>query len=209
MELVVKSLEDRVEGKYETAIKRLEKSQEYIEKNDNQINLQIDLYFNLSFGSLYETLGYDLVALKYYEKSFHNTEKLIHLDPDSALVYCFLGEFFVKIQEFNWALRAYLKAKNVREYTIGGDTPDTASIYNNLGVVSYCLESYLPAIGYFKLAYEINKEMLGLTHPRTMIIKSNITKMSQLNFNKQVKFKTLSLYQTPPVLIKNPAKKKK
>ena len=101
-----------------------------------------------------------------------------------------------------------MKAKKVREETIGAETPDTASIYNNLGVVSYYLESYLPAIGYFKLAYEIYKKMLGLTHPRTMLIKSNLTKMNQLNFNKEVEFKTLSKIATPAQLIKNPKKKK-
>ena len=63
----------------------------------------------------------------------------------------------MKIREFHWALRAFLHAKKIREETIGGDTPDTATVYNNLGVVSYCLESYLPANGYFKLAYEIYK----------------------------------------------------
>ena len=50
--------------------------------------------------------------------------------------------------------------------------------------------------------------MLGLTHPRTMLIKSNLTKMNQLNFNKEVEFKTLSKIATPAQLIKNPKKKK-
>ena len=209
MELIVESMEDRVDGHYETAIKRLEKAQEYIPKDINKLDWQKDLFFNLSFGSLYDVLGYDIIALKYYSESCHISEKLISADPDNALCYCFLGEFFVKIREFNWALRAFLQAKKIREDTIGGDTPDTATIYNNLGVVSYCLESYLPANGYFKLAYEIYKNLLGLTHPRTMIIKANITKMNQLNFNKHVQFKTLSMYQTPSLLIQNPAKKKK
>lgn len=209
MELIVESMEDQVKGEYETAIKRLEKAYEIIPKENNKIDGQILLFFNLSFGALYETLGYNITAMKYFYNAYNNSAGLIRFDPDLALPYCFLGEFFIRIKEFNWALRAYLMAKNIREETVGGDTPDTASVYNNLGVACYCLESYLPADGYFKLAYEIYKELLGINHPRTMLVKGNISKMKQLSFNKNVEFKTLSLYETPTMTQKNNRKKKK
>ena len=208
IELIVESMEEQVNGRYELAIRRLERAQEFLPKDNSLIDWQTDLFFNLSFGSLYETLGYDVQALKYYYESTRITEKLIGADTDTSLPYCFLGELFVKLQEYNWALRSFLKAKKIREETIGGETPDTASTYNNLGVVAYCMESYLPAKGFFKLAYEIYKSLLGLTHPRTLLIKSNLSKMNQLNFNKEVEFKTLSKYATPAQLIKNPKKKK-
>ena len=208
IESIVESMEEQVNGRYEMAIRRLERAQDYLPKDTTQIDWQTDLFFNLTFGSLYETLNFDVVAMKYYNECVRITEKLIGEDTDTALPYCFIGELFIKLQEYNWALRCFLKAKKVREETIGGETPDTASIYNNLGVVSYYLESYLPAKGYFKLAYEIYKKMLGLTHPRTLLIKSNLTKMNQLNFNKEIEFKTLSKYATPAQLIKNPKKKK-
>jgi hypothetical protein len=208
IESIVESMEEQVNGRYELAIRRLEKAQEFLPKDNTQIDWQTDLFFNLSFGSLYDTLGYDLMALKYYYESTRITEKLIGADTDTSLPYCFLGELFVKLQEYNWALRCFLKAKKIREETIGGETPDTAATYNNLGVVAYCMESYLPAKGFFKLAYEIYKSLLGLTHPRTMLIKSNLSKMNQLNFNKEIEFKTLSKYATPAQLIKNPKKKK-
>lgn len=208
IELIVESMEEQVNGRYEFAIRRLEKAQDYLPKDNTQIDWQTDLFFNLSFGSLYDTLGYDVIALKYYYESTRITEKLIGADTDTSLPYCFLGELFVKLQEYNWALRSFLKAKKIREETIGGETPDTAATYNNLGVVAYCMESYLPAKGFFKLAYEIYKSLLGLTHPRTMLIKSNLSKMNQLNFNKEIEFKTLSKYATPAQLIKNPKKKK-
>ena len=208
MELVVQSLEDRVNGDYEKAIKRLEKAQEYLPKDINKIDWQAELYFNLTLGSLYETLGYDFQALKYYADAIHNHDKLISFSPDNALPFSFLGEFFFKMQEFEWALRAYEKAKTIREETIGGDTIDTATIYNNLGVVAFCLESYLPAYGYFNMAYEIYKDLVGINNLRTILIKENLQKLKNLNFNKDVEFKTLSMYPTPPQLIKNPKKKK-
>ena len=208
MELIVESLEDKISGNYETAIKRLEKAQEFMPKDINKINWQTELFFNLSYGSLYECLNFDLMAMRYYLEACHIKEKFINANPDNALPFCFLGEFFLKIQEFEWSLRAFLKAKEIREETIGGDTIDTATIYNNLGVVSYCMESYIPANGYFKLAYELYKNLLGVNHPRTILIRGNITKLSNLNYNKDIQFKTLSLYTTPPQLIKNPKKKK-
>ena len=208
IELIVESMEEQVNGRYELAIRRLEKAQDYLPKDNSLIDWQTDLFFNLSFGSLYDNLGYDVQALKYYYESTRITEKLIGADTDTSLPYCFLGELFVKLQEYNWALRSFLKAKKIREETIGGETPDTAATYNNLGVVAYCMESYLPAKGFFKLAYEIYKALLGLTHPRTLLIKSNLSKMNQLNFNKEIEFKTLSKYATPAQLIKNPKKKK-
>ena len=92
--------------------------------------------------------------MKYYNECVRITEKLLGADTDTSLPYCFLGELFLKLKEYDWALRSFLKAKNIREETIGGETPDTASTYNNLGVVAYYMESYLPAKGYFKIAYE-------------------------------------------------------
>ena len=208
IESIVESMEEQVNGRFEMAIRRLERAQEYLPKDNSQLDWQTDLFFNISFGYLYDTLNLDMIAIKYYNECIRITEKLMVADTDSALPYCFIGEFFLKLQEYNWALRSFLKAKNIREETIGGETPDTASIYNNLGVVCYYLESYLPAQGFFKISYEIYKKMLGLTHPRTLLIKSNLTKMNQLNFNKEIQFKTLSKYATPAQLIKNPKKKK-
>ena len=207
MELIVESFKDQVSGHLETAIRRLEKAKESLSKTDLGDN-QVNIFFNLSFGSLYESMDYDIVAMKYYYEAKSFSDKLPPVDPDGALVYCFLGELCVKLKEFSWAMRAFLKAKKIREDTIGGDTPDTAAVYNNLGVVAYHLQSYLPANGYFKLAYEIYKSLLGLTHPRTLMIKSNLTKMKNLSFSKAVEFKQLSMYPTPAQIMQGGRKKK-
>ena len=208
MELVVLSLEDRVNGDYEKAIKRLEKAQEFLPKDINKINWQTELYFNLTLGSLYEAMDLNFQTIKYFSEALHNHEKLISFSPDNALPFSFIGEFLIKMKEYEWALRCYTKAKMIREETIGGDTIDTATIYNNLGVAAFCLESYLPANGYFMMAYEIYKNLMGINHMRTIIIKENLSKLKNMNFNKDVEFKTLSKYATPAQLVKNPKKKK-
>lgn len=207
LEVIVESLQDQVEGHLEKAINRLEKSKEYLNKGINEY-AQVDLFYVLSFGALYESLDFDLVALKYFFEALNINKKLMPIDPDTALVFSFLGEIFLKEKEYIWALRCYQKAKDIRESTLGGDSLDTAAVYNNLGVVCYMLQSYMPANGFFKLAYEIYREYCGQTHPRTILIKSNISKMSHLEYNKKVEFKTLSLIPTLEVTIKNPKKSK-
>ena len=111
MEIVIKSLQNAVNGNFENAILYLEKAQEIFQNNNMQQDYQSLLYFQLTFGSLYENLDYDLISLKYYSEAKSISEKLLIVDPDSALIYCFLGEIFVKMQEYEWALRSYQMAK--------------------------------------------------------------------------------------------------
>ena len=113
------------------------------------------------FGNLYESLELNLMSLRYYMKAKLITDKLPPTNPDSALVYCNLGSLLIRLREYEWAFRSFWRSKNIREYSIGGDTIDTASIYNNLGVCSFYLQCYYTTNGFFKLGYEILKEKLG------------------------------------------------
>ena len=58
------------------------------------------------------------------------------------------------------------------------------------------------------MAYEIYKNLEGINNTRTILIKENLQKLRNLNYNKDVEFKTLSKYETPAQLVKNPKKKK-
>ena len=178
LRFIVDSFKDQVNGFIEKSINRLEFSKTKL-REDVLKDSQVDIFYSLSLGSLYESLDYDLQALKYYDHALTVNKTLLPIDPDTSLVYCFLGEIFIKLKEYIWALRCYLMAKKIREDTVGGDTLDTATIYNNLGVVCYMMKSFLPANGYFKLAYEIYREFCGINHPRTMMIKANTTKKAK------------------------------
>ena len=208
-EMIIECYKDQIKGHSEIAIRRLERARNLLRDLTNEDDIQVELFFELTFGTLYEDLDFDLQAMKNYYEAKKLSDKLIQVDPDNALVYSYLGALFLKLNELDWSLRCFQKAKELREKTIGGDTLDTAAIYNNLGVVSFYMESFLPANSYFNLAYEITKSILGLRNPRTLFIKSNISKMSQLNFNKEISFKTLGKYPTPTMLVKNPKRKKK
>ena len=210
-ELIIESYKDHIQGNTEYAIRRLERA-EFILKNYKIPNEpQIDLFFALTFGSFYQELNLNVQAIKYYYKARMITDKFRSDNPDNALVYSFFGSIFLDLKEFEWAFRCFQFAKENREKIIGGDTLDTAAIYNNLGVVAFYMESFLPSKNYLNLAYEITRSILGLNHPRTLYIKSNLAKLSQLSFNKEVVFKTLSKIPALTQLIQNPkrAKKKK
>ena len=210
-ELIIASYKDHTQGNTEYAIRRLERAEFFLRNFKLPNEPQIDLFFDLIFGSFYQELNLNIQALKYYYKARMTTDKFRSDNPDCALVYCYLGSIFLDMKEFEWSFRCYQYAKECREKIIGGDTLDTAAIYNNLGVVSFYMESFLPAKNYLNLAYEITRSILGLGHPRTLYIKSNLSKLSQLAFNKEVIFKTLSKIPALTQLIQNPkrAKKKK
>lgn len=210
-ELVISSYKDHIQGHTEFAIRRLERAEYFLKDFKLPDEPQVGLFFNLTFGSFYQELELNVTAFKYYLNALKITDKLSRADPDNALVFCYLGSIFLDLKEFEWSFRCFQMAKENREETIGGDTLDTSAIYNNLGVVAFYMESFLPAKNYINLAYEITRSILGLRHPRTLLLKSNLSKLSQLAFNKEVIFKTLSLYPTLTQLIINPkrAKKKK
>lgn len=65
------------------------------------------------------------------------------------------------MREVNWALKFFWKAKDIREKTLGGDTMDTATVYNNLGCCYYYNQNFYAAHAFFKLSYEIYKKFLG------------------------------------------------
>ena len=210
-ELIISSYKDHIQGHTEFAIRRLERAEYFIKDFKLPNEPQIDLFFSLTFGSFYQELNYNITALKYYYNARKISDKFLSDNPDNALVYCYLGSLFLDMKEFVWAFRCFQYAKEWREKTIGGDTLDTSAIYNNLGVVAFYMESFLPAKNYINLAYEITRSILGLGHPRTLFIKSNLSKLSQLSFNKEVIFKTLGKFPALSQLIQNPkrAKKKK
>ena len=149
------------------------------------------------------------MALKFYLKAKFSSDKSYIYDPDVALVYCFLGSLMIRLREYEWAFRCFLKAKDIRENSIGGDSPDTASVYNNLGVCSYYMQAFYPAKAYFQVAYEIYKQTLGTFHQRTLLIKQNLTKMTNLNFTKPFEYKSLPLFPTVKLLKDNDKKAKK
>lgn len=89
---------------------------------------------------MYESAGRDDFALSCFITAKNIANKLPLSSPDRALPYCGLGMVLYNTEEYEWALRCYLKAREFREQLLGIETVDTASVFNNLGCCMYMLE---------------------------------------------------------------------
>lgn len=69
----------------------------------------LELYFEFSKASVYESAGRDDLALVAYLNARQFSTKLPTNNPDKALAYCGLGSVFYNTEEYEWALRSYLK----------------------------------------------------------------------------------------------------
>lgn len=118
---------------YEMAIATFEECRDLWREEEGVKTLrpEIELFFELSLGSIYESSGRDELALAKYLSS--KEIKLAYNHPDQAFPYCGLGSILFHMEEPKWALRSYSKAREIREERLGGDTVDTATVYNNLG----------------------------------------------------------------------------
>lgn len=66
---------------------------------------EIELYFELSLGSVYESAGRDELALAKYLSA--KKIKLAYNHPDQAFPFCGIGSVLYHMEEPIWALRAY------------------------------------------------------------------------------------------------------
>jgi tetratricopeptide (TPR) repeat protein len=104
------------------------------------------------------------------------SDRLPYTNPDRSLAYCGLGSVLFNTEEWKISLRAFLKAREIREKLYGAEHADTAATFNNLGCCMFMLERNHEALAYFKLAHAILECELGSFHNRTMTAARNIKK---------------------------------
>ena len=129
--------------------------------------------------------------------------------PDQAFAYCGLGSVMYHMEEPAWALRLFLKAREIRESTLGGDTVDTATVYNNLGACMFMLERNEEGKAYFELANAILECELGAQHERTLTSLRNIGKINKTVLGITPEFRPLWRTAVPDPAPKGGKKKKK
>lgn len=157
-------------GHYEMAVHSFEQARVQWRTTLNVAKLrnELELFFEMSLGSVYESCGKDDIALSCYIRA--KNINLVYNHPDKAFPFCGLGSVLYHMDEPAWALRCYLQAREIREERLGGDTVDTATVYNNLGCCMYMLERNQECMAYFELAHAILECELGPHHERTMTV---------------------------------------
>eukprot|EP01015_Nassula_variabilis_P020355 TRINITY_DN3522_c0_g3_i3.p1 TRINITY_DN3522_c0_g3~~TRINITY_DN3522_c0_g3_i3.p1 ORF type:complete len:270 (-),score=49.98 TRINITY_DN3522_c0_g3_i3:87-896(-) len=182
------ALDYQSSSNYIMAIKNLEAAKKICQqKPQGEIPDEIFLFIEFSIGSVYESAGRDDYALNQYLNCRSYTEKFDFMNPDRALPYCGLGSVFYHAEDYEWATRCFLKGRDIREQVLGGDTPDTATMYNNLGCCMFSMNRFEEAYSYFLLAEAIFRNELGPYHFRTMTSARNVQKTKK------------QLFYSPPV----------
>ena len=172
-----------------------------------KLKIEQELFYELSIASVYESSGKDDLALNTYMKAKSLTLPYTH--PDKAFAFCGLGSVLFHMEEPAWALRLYLQARTIREDSLGGDTVDTATVYNNLGCCMYMLERNQEAKAYFELANAILECELGPQHERTLTSARNISKANKTVLGIVPEYRPLWTTALPHPAPKSKKKKKK
>lgn len=158
---------------YELAVGTFEEAREMWKREftGGSFKTEYDLFFELSIANVLESAGHDEIALvKYISAKNVSSRGLPSHHPDVAIPYCGVASVLYHMEEYTLSLRSYLKAKEIREECIGGNTVDTATTYNNLGCCMLALGRYQEANAYFLLAHAILQMELGPMHERTMTV---------------------------------------
>ena len=165
-----------IDRKYIKALQALKTAKEEWLKLEQKTLLksELEIYFNLSIGQVYEETNNLKIAFLYYMKA--KSIELYYNHPDNSIPFSCLGWVLLMMEQNEYACRWFLKAREIREDRLGGDTVDTASTYNNLGVSMAIMKRNEEANTYFELSYVILDSILGATHERTLLAKENFKK---------------------------------
>ncbi|EGR33345.1 hypothetical protein IMG5_055690 [Ichthyophthirius multifiliis] len=176
----------------------------------NELIIANEIFFDYFKGSLFLSAGREDLALSSFYSSKYPADKLSLDSPDKALPYCGLGTAFYRMEEYTLALRCFLKARELREYAIGGDNMETATVYNNIGCSMMRLNRNLEAATYFELSYAIFDLEIGQFHIRTSTVARNYQKCKKQGISYLPEFKTMWItYEQDPLKKKKSNKKGK
>ena len=180
-------------GNFSMALTTLDKAKSTWLEVDRVENLrtEFDLFFEMTRGAIYESCEKDSLALGQYAQTKLISDKLPFTHPDRALVYCGLGSVLHHMENSDVALRCYLMAKKIRERTIGGNTVDTATVYNNIGVCFNKMTRFQEAYVYMELAEAILNSILGPHHTRTLTVRQNIERLKRESMLSTPEYDTL------------------
>jgi len=161
---------------YNQSLKNYDKALTVWSNVTEEIPEEVNLFFEYAKGLVYESISRDDYALNQFLNCKSYAEKMPFNSVDRALPFCGIGSVLYKTFDYKWALRAFLKALEIRETILGPRSVDTATIYNNVGCCMFFLERVQEAYNYFDISHAIFELELGPFHYRTLTAKRNLTK---------------------------------
>ncbi|CAD8081559.1 unnamed protein product [Paramecium sonneborni] len=182
--MIEASLMSFTQQNYFLAMQNLNQAQELwqslTELHDSEM-----VFFEYFGGQIYEIAGQDEAALnKFLRVKFH-TDKLQAEHPDKALPYCGIGSVLYHMQEYELAVRAFMKARIIRESSIGDENIENAITFNNLGCALHQNGNLFAAENCYIFAITILEIHLGTMNAMTMNVKRNLQKLKANKYCKQ------------------------
>jgi len=146
------------------------------DENLRYLAAEVHIFFLCELASLHSAIHEDEMAAQLLWGALPYSERLPSNHPDTAVVWCGIGRVTFHIGSYDIAARAMARARRIRERTIGENTVETATTYNNLACCLTSLDRPLEAVALLELASELLKVLLGCDHPRTQTAVRNFEK---------------------------------
>ena len=134
---------------------------------------------------------------------------MAYLNPDRALPYCGMGEVLYNAEEYEFAARCFLKAREIREKLLGIESVDTATVFNNIGCCFFMEDRNKEALSYFKVSETVLKSELGDFHERSQTATENVHLCNRSFYENVPEYRKLwEVYEKDPFGKKKKKKKK-
>jgi len=142
---------------------------------------EVNLFFLCELSSLHSAIHEDELAAQLLWHARPYSDALPTNHPDTAVVWGGIGRVAFHSGSFDIAARCMARARRIREKTIGEDTVETATTYNNLACSLASLDRPLEAGALLELGAELLKVLLGHDHPRTQTVLRNLEKSRSMH----------------------------
>lgn len=167
------------------------------------------IFFLYELASLHSAMREDELAAQLLWRARAPTDRLPASHPDTAVVWCGLGRLAYLGGAFEVAARSMWRGRKIRERTLGGDTVETATSYNNLACCFFALDRPQEALVHLELAEEILRVLAGEDHPRTQTTLRNLEKARAANKSLHAEVPNIFSYFVPETKLRGKGKKKK
>jgi hypothetical protein len=147
---------------------------------------EVNLFFWSELASLHTAIRQDELAVRLLWRGKRNADGLPQNHPDKATVWAGLGRVAFHHDEFDLAARSFLRVRFIREATIGGDTVESATSYNNVAVSLMAISRDREAVAYLQLSTALFRHLLGEQHPRTLTSERNLSKAKSGNMSTKL-----------------------
>ena len=152
-----------------------------------------ELFFLYVEGQISEATGEDGLALGFYVKCLEVIQRAKEsIDHNlKALPYFGIGGCLFHSEEYEYALRCFLKAKELQSSFAQKDSEEVADLLNNLGCCYLKLERATEAKKYFSESYRILDSLLGVYHERTLVVLQNLNKSKKCYVPRVPEYKNM------------------